>query len=107
MGEVWGVCVCVCVRNISEVEVHHPWSQLGRGLTFIKYLLCASYPCQGLCINGSQLGAILSLRDIWQCVETFLVVISGEGVLPASSGYSMSAKCPTMHRMSPSHKEED
>lgn len=49
------------LANFSEGEGNLSQIQLGRGLTFIDHLLCASY-CQIFCISGSQLGAILSLR---------------------------------------------
>lgn len=51
-----------CETNFSGGEANLLWSQLGRGLTFIEHLLCASELCQVLCISGSQLGAVLSFR---------------------------------------------
>lgn len=60
--------------------------------------------CQILFINGSQPGAILSLGGHLQCLETFLFVTTGEGMLLASRG-EYAAKCPSKHRMLPHNKE--
>ena len=39
-----GICVCARMREtIPEAEADLPWSKLGRGLTYVEHLLCASY----------------------------------------------------------------
>lgn len=45
--------------------------------------------------------------DIWQCLESFWVVITGWGVLLASDGWRpvILLNILTMHRTAPHHKE--
>lgn len=53
---------------------------------------------------GSYLGAILTPRDIGQCLETFLVVPTGEELWHLGERNHGCAKHPTMQKNSPLQK---
>lgn len=68
------VCTCVSEISLKLKLINPPWLQLERGRMFVELLLRANHQCQGLCISGSQPGAVLSLRghlvmsgDIFGC----------------------------------------